>query len=352
MKQQESQTPVVGFDVAADLCRKYLEKRFNILLVGMPGIGKTALVGMVAKDLGYDLEIFHPVVSDPTDFKGMPWVFTDVNGEQQCVFVAFDQLKRLINAKRPVICFLDDFGQAPGAVQAACMQLLHGGQLCGKKLSKHVRFAACTNRKQDRAGVSGILEPVKSRFHGIFELLPELEPFLAYAATENMSPMLMAFMRHRPNWLTGGDDGWQPIADIANQACPRTISHLSDVINLGLTKVVRPTAYAGAVGQGMANEYFAFEELAVNMPDLDVICNNPHGAQIPDEPQIMYAMIGALHSRMDRKNIKNIYTYIDRAFSKELQAVFHLDVGKVKPNLMQTEAYIKFAAENGDLFTN
>jgi hypothetical protein len=307
---------------------------------------------MVAKDLNYDLEIFHPVVSDPTDFKGMPWVFADKNGKQHCVFVAFAQLERLINAKRPVICFLDDFGQAPGAVQAACMQLLHGGELCGKKLSEHVRFAACTNRKQDRAGVSGILEPVKSRFHGIFELVPELEPFLAFAATENMSPMLMAFMRHRPKWIVGGDEGWAPIADIANQPCPRTISHLSDVINLGLAKVTRPTAYAGAVGQGMANEYYAFEQLAVNMPDIDVILKNPMGAQIPSEPQIQYAMIGALHSRMNRGNISNIYIYMDRAFSKELQAVFHQDVEKVDAKLMQTQAYIQFSADNGDLFTN
>jgi hypothetical protein len=350
--KKEHLTPKVGFAMAADLSRKYLKARYNIMFTGMPGIGKTAMIKMVALEMKYDLEIFHPVISDPTDFKGMPWIFQDKDGKTHCVFVAFDQLKRLTEATRPVICFLDDFGQAPVAVQAACMQLLHGGEIAGRKLSKHVRFAACTNRKQDRAGVSGILEPVKSRFHGIFELVPELDPWITFAVTVGISPMLVAFMRHRPGWLNGGDEGWSPVSDIVNQPCPRTIEHLSDVVNMGFDKVVRPSAYAGAVGKGMANEFYAFEQLVVRMPDIDVVLANPNGAEIPSSPDICYAMIGALHSRMDRANLGNIYKYIDRAFSKELQAVFHFDVVKFNGNLNHHAAYIKFATDNGDLFTN
>ena len=352
MAIKETQTPKVGWAMAADISRRFMTDNKNLLLTGMPGIGKTALMKMIADDLGYDLVLFHPVVSDPTDFKGLPWCFTDANGKQQAVFIAFDQLEILLNAKRPIICGIDDFGQAAQAVQAATMQLLHGGKLCGKEISKHVRFFACTNRKQDRAGVAGLLEPVKSRFHGIFELVPELEPWIAYAATVGISPMLVAFMRHRPNWLTGGDEGWAPVADIVNQACPRTIEHLSDVVNMGFDKTTRPTVYAGAVGQGMANEYFAFEQLVIQMPDLDVVCNNPLGAEIPHSPQIMFAMIGALHSRLTRQNIDNIYRYTARAFSKELQAVFHFDIAKFHPKLVNSATYIKFAADNGDLLSN
>jgi hypothetical protein len=155
----------------------------------------------------------------------------------------------------------------------------------------------------------------------------------------------MAYLRHRPDWIHGGEDGWMPEADIVNQACPRTIEHLSDAINMGFDVTTRPTVYAGAVGKGMAMEYFAFEQLVVQMPDLDVICKNPRGAELPNSPNIMYAMIGALHTRMDRSNIDNIYIYLDRAFTKELQAVFHFDIKKIKPSLIKTAAYIKFAAD-------
>jgi hypothetical protein len=352
MALKETKTPQVGFSLAAEIARRFMQDKRNVMFTGIPGIGKTALMKLIAKELGYNLILFHPVVSDPTDFKGLPWCFVDENGNRQAVFVPFDQLEALINATGPTICGLDDFGQAPDAVQASCMQLLHGGELCGKKISEHVRFMACTNRKQDKAGVKSLLEPVKSRFHGIFELIPELEPWLTYAATIGMSPMLMAFMRHMPQYLQGGDDGWQPEADIVNQPCPRTIEHLSDVINMGFDKATRRTVYAGAVGQGMGNAYAAFEDLALRMPDLDDICQNPRGADADLSPDISYAMIGALHTRMDRNNIDNIYIYIDRAFTKELQAVFHFDIKKIKPSLVKTQAYIAFAAANGDLFTN
>jgi hypothetical protein len=307
---------------------------------------------MVTKRLGYELIIFHPVISDPVDFKGMPWLFTDDDGNERCVFVPFDQLEALISASKPTVCFLDDFIQAPPAVQAACMQLLHGGNLAGKQISKHVRFVACSNRRGDRAGGSSVLEPIKSRFHGIFELSPEIDPWVSYGIKKGWSPVLIAFMRHRPEWLQGGSEGWKPVADIVNQPSPRTIEHLADIINLKLPKTVKPSAYAGAVGTPMANEYFAFEQLLTRIPDIDVVLSNPAAAEIPDAPDVKYAMLGALHSRMNRKNLGNIYKYIGRAFPLELQAVFTLDVEQYNKSLVQHPAYVKWCADNGDVFTN
>jgi hypothetical protein len=348
----ETKTPKISFGMAHEMGTRYMAEGYNIMFTGMPGIGKTALVELICEREGWNVIVFHPVISDPVDFKGMPWLFTDSNGKEHCVFVPFDQLKALVEAKGKTIVFLDDLGQAPEAVQAACMQLLHGGKINGVKISDDCSFVACTNRKRDRAGVKGILEPVKSRFHGIWELEPDLDLWLDYMIGKGMSPMLVAFMRKRPAWLTGGDDGWKPESDIVNQPCPRTLEHLSDAINLNLPKVARPTAYAGAVGQSLANEYFAWEQLLLQMPDLDVVCQNPGGAEVPTTPDIMYAMIGALHVRMDHNNISNIYKYIERVFPQELQAVFYFDVKKFNPALINTRAHVAWAANHGDILSN
>ena len=352
MKAPTTTTPKLGWGMANAVIPKYLENHMNVFLTGMPGIGKTALIDKIAKDHGYDVVKIHLAISDPTDLKGLPVWFETKGGVKKACFIPFDELEALINAKRKTIAFFDDFGQAPDICQAGAMQLFHGGRLNGIQISKHVRFVACSNRKQDRAGVQNVLEPIKSRFHMICELVPELEPFLQYGINEGWSPVLIAFMRNRPEWLTGGEGGWKPSKDIVNQANPRAIHHLADVVRLQLDKIACLTCYAGAVGEAMANEYFAFEQLVVHLPDLDVVCKNPDAAEVPKAADTMYAMMGALHGRMNQGNLENIYKYIRRAFTKEMQMVFHLDVENYNKDLIQNRGWIKWSVDNGSKLTN
>jgi len=45
-----------------------------VLFTGAPGIGKSDIVAEACRIANADLIISHPVVSDPTDFKGFPFV--------------------------------------------------------------------------------------------------------------------------------------------------------------------------------------------------------------------------------------------------------------------------------------
>ena len=58
---------------ASKLVRAFIEARTPILLVGAPGVGKSSIVEQAAESSGFDIIISHPVVSDPTDFKCLPW---------------------------------------------------------------------------------------------------------------------------------------------------------------------------------------------------------------------------------------------------------------------------------------
>ena len=102
------------------------KNRLPVLIKGAPGVGKSDIVNQVSDELEMDLVLMHPVVSDPCDFKGQPWV---VNGE--ATFLPYGDLKMLVNATRPTIAFLDDLGQAPAVVQAAAMQLILARQVNG-----------------------------------------------------------------------------------------------------------------------------------------------------------------------------------------------------------------------------
>src|SRR5271156_851581 len=142
--------------------------RLPILITGAPGIGKSDIVAAAAVDAKADLILSHPAVADPTDAKGLPW--PGKNGTE-ATFLPFGELAQAIKAKNPTVWFLDDLGQASPAVQASFMQLLLARRVNGHVLPDCVTFVAATNRRADRAGVSGILEPVKSRFATIVELV-------------------------------------------------------------------------------------------------------------------------------------------------------------------------------------
>jgi MoxR-like ATPase len=137
-----------------------LKAGLRILIVGQPGMGKSALTNEVKADLNYPLYTLYSSISDPTDFKGIPCI---VNGEGR--ILPFEELALILNATSPVIVFLDDFGQGAPAVQAAQMSFL---DKC--LLNSNIRIVAATNRREDRAGVSGLLEPVKSRFDSIINM--------------------------------------------------------------------------------------------------------------------------------------------------------------------------------------
>src|SRR5271156_3640100 len=129
------------------------------LICSGPGTGKSSIGEQACGEADADCIVMHPVVSDPTDFKGMPWV-----GDGGATFLPFGDLQKLVNATKLTACFIDDLGQATPAVQAAAMQLILARTINGHRVSGQVVFIAATNRRTDRAGVSGILEPVKSRF--------------------------------------------------------------------------------------------------------------------------------------------------------------------------------------------
>jgi len=332
---------------------KTIPAKLPVMVAGMPGVGKTMIAKAVAAKLKMDLQVMHPVVSDPTDAKGMPWIFfDDKEGQPKALFVPFEDLKRLMDATKPLLVLLDDLGQAPPAVQAAFMQLILAREINGKKISDHVVFLAATNRREDRAGVSGILEPVKSRFVTIIELIPHLESWVEWAIDFGIEPELIAFVNYCPWVLEGGKDGFKPSADMVNSPCPRTMEHLDNLVKLKLDADLRPAAYSGCIGHAASVEYTGFERTLNALPDMNQVVNDPMNAPAPDSKMVMYCMTGVFHRIMNKKNIDNIYKYAVKHFSLELQAVFHFGVDKFKAELIKSVGYVHWSANNGDAVTN
>lgn len=315
-----------------------VQQKFPVLITGAPGIGKTAIVNQVAEALQADVIPVFASMSDPTDCKGLP----ANTGKGFADFLPFGFLHRLITATKLTICFLDDLGQAPLSVQNAFMQLIHArtdGN--GQKISDFVVFIGATNRRQDKAGVTGISEPVKSRFHSIVELVIDNDAFIAWGIQNGIHTHVLAFQKARPELL----HTFKPTLDIVNSSCPRTIHHLSDLVHLNLPAELEFPAYCGAVGEGYAVEFMAFRAAMQDFPPIAAILQNPKGAKVSDNPSICYAVSIALARKADDTNVDVIMQYMER-LSPDFQGLFWHIALKENDQIANTSCFISWSVKN------
>lgn len=317
-----------------------IHNNFPVLIKGKPGIGKSDIVEQAAAAAGAKLIHSHPVVSDPTDYKGLPYPKKDGTA----AFLPFGDLHQLINAKEKTIFFLDDLGQAPPSVQAACMQLILARRLNSHVLSDEVTFIAATNRREDKAAVSGLLEPVKSRFASIIELEVNADDWVEWALLHDMPVELIAFIRFRPELL----DKFEASRDITNSVSPRTVASVGRQQAAGLREEYEFEAFKGAAGEAFAVEYRAFLILYRDLPSIDEVILNPSKAPVPREPGALFALCGALAHRMNDNNISPICTYLDRLPTENAVACMK-DATTKNRSLCNNRAYIQRAANMAGL---
>jgi hypothetical protein len=310
-----------------------------VLIVGKPGVGKTDVVSQAARETNSDLLISHPAVSDPTDAKGLPWAEA---GAKQATFLPFGDLAQAVShdSKKPLVWFLDDLGQASPAVQASFMQLILARRVNGHKLPDNVVFIAATNRREDRAGVSGILEPVKSRFAVIAEMEPDVDDWTNWAAEHKLRPEVIAFIRMRPELLCD----FKPSGDMKNSPCPRTWSHVSKLLKLELSHGIEAAAYAGAVGEGAAMEFIGFLNMFRSLPvSPDRVLLDPEGVPVPKEPSHLYALSSALASKATENNFGRILTFAKR-MPQEFAVLTVRDCHRRNPEVTMSPEFAKFTA--------
>ncbi|SIO53864.1 ATP-binding protein [Chitinophaga niabensis] len=324
----------------------YLEFVFNnkypVLVKSKPGCGKSDIITDAAQRIGQKLIISHPVVSDPTDYKGLP--FPSKKGVAE--FIPFGDLHQLIIAKEPTVFFLDDLGQATPAVQAACMQLLLARRINGHVISDNVTFIAASNRREDKAGVRGLLEPVKSRFVSIVELEVDTNDWVKWAIQHNMPTELIAFVRFKPDFL----DDFSPTQDLVNSASPRTVANVGKQQLSGLDKKLEFEVFKGAAGEAFATEYCEFLRIIRELPSVDQIILTPTTAIVPTDPGAQFAISAALARKLSDSNIKSIITYLDR-LPEEIAVACIKDGVTRTPEINHTREFIEWTSKKSSLMS-
>lgn len=299
-----------------------------VMLQSSPGFGKTSIwfssaneVHQLAKSKAKPI-IFHPAVSDPTHFKGLPAL---VDG--QATFLPYDNLRKLMDVQEKTCVMFDDLGQASASVQAAVMQLLLAREIDGVKISDHICFTTATNLRGDKAGVKQMLTPLLSRMI-LLKLEVDSEDWIDWAIDNDMPSELISFIRFRPKLLNTFDPKQSDSDGFTNFACPRTIATLGWLLKNGLNS---RELIEGTVGQVFSLEFNAFLDLIKQVGDApQKICSGENFdlGELKFETGVCFALACALSKQSD-KHFKNIAAWSRENLQEEYQMMLIKDASRL-----------------------
>jgi MoxR-like ATPase len=306
-----------------------------VFLWGAPGVGKSQVVAQVAEELGRELIDIRAVLLDPVDLRGLPSVNDDG--------IAHWCPPSFLPTQGEGVLFLDELNAAPPLVQAACYQLVLDRKVGEYTLPDGWTVVAAGNRETDRAVTHRMPSALANRFvHLDFSV--DVETWLEWAEQRELAEEVRAFIRFRPNLLHDFD----PKKSEKAFPSPRSWEFAARIIAACPEPDVELSLLKGTVGPGAAIEFAGFSKLFRQLPDPEVIINDPESAEIPEEPATLYALCEALAKKAGDNTADSIIAYASRLPS-EFGVLLVRDSVKTHRGVVESPAFSRWATANSDV---
>ncbi len=264
-----------------EVLKRAIITKTPIIIWGEPGVGKTAMIKNVAKEIGRNITTVIASLHEPTDFNGLPVV-----AEGGVKFVPPEFLTSL---KDNDILFLDEISNAPYSVQSALLRLILERVVGDYKLPE-VSFVCAANPIDTATEGWGLRPPLANRLlHVNYKLDPTdwarnfpnywgCPP--AFDLNENIwrewRTIIAAFISVNPQCLFSmpADESKRGMA----WASPRSWDNVSRILavehpsNTEIDELAE-LVIAG-VGEGVGYEFITwFKNL--DLPEIQKVLNNP-----------------------------------------------------------------------------
>lgn len=324
------------------------EDKHSLLITGEPGIGKTHTIKAAVREIKQEIVFTDLGTADPTNANGYPWVI-----DGKAVFLPFGDLRRCMESEIPIVWFWDDLGWAEDSVQKAFAHGLDEGRFGDIVLNNFVTIVAATNLRGQGAGVTGILEPVKTRFTTILPFKVNFEDFKAWWLKQLLPLEPIAFLSQEPALL----HSWKPEKDVQGQPVPRAWEAVGKIMRLPLSAEDQYESIRGTIGHVAAQRFTQVLRDMQESIDLDAIIRDPKHAEIPNKTRIsaLFAISTGLSRLATMQNFGNICTYMtrvaDEGFGDLAQLILN-ECTRRNMNLMSTKGFIELVKSGtvmGDL---
>ncbi len=303
---------------------------------GSPGIGKSAMIRQMKEMLNINLIDQRFSQMDPTDVRGLPMTLQE-GMEWWTKYAIPGFLPRIDRDGEEGILLLDEFNQAPQAVQAAGHQLILDRCLGDYVLPPNWMVMAAGNKMDDRAQAIRMSTSLSNRFKNVDVDIDVVE-WKLWARAAHQDPVIIALMNSDANLLHDMS------VKTAAWPSPRTWELLSDHIPHMTPENAYNTA-ASCVGKAAGGMYIAFKELEDTVPSPEDIFANPTTAKIPTEPSARYFVSGMLSTQVTTDTFPPYLKYQQR-LDLEYQTVFMKDAYQVCPDVSDLKEYGEWALLN------
>lgn len=312
----------------------YMNADIPAFLWGAPGVGKSDAVRAVAKSKNLPLVDFRAVLRDPVDLRGLPSISDGV-----ARWLPPSDLPCAERDGPEGILFMDELNAAAPSVQAACFGLVLDRKIGEYHLPPGWRIIAAGNRQSDKAAAQRMPSALANRFAHI-DVEPDIDAFCKWAYANEISPMVIAFLRFRPSELHNmSSDRAFPT--------PRAWSQVSKIADVS-TDLMQPLV-SGLVGEGSGSEFTAFVRVFKDLPSIDYVLANPEKCEIPKDTSARYAISIALAARVKtNEELARAITYTKR-MPAEFNVLTVTDAVNRDVALSHAEAFTVWAQENKDI---
>ena len=291
------------------LIRKNL--KISTMIWGAPGIGKSSIVGQLAKENNLEFVDVRLSQLAPTDLRGLPVAIDNTSKWYPPEFLPHNGAG---------IFFLDELNMAPPAMQGVAQQLILDRKVGSYSVPEGWYVWAAGNRKEDRAAVFDMPSPLANRFLHL-EVEPDFQSFKTYALTNGVHEQIIAFLSFRSTLLHKLD------SQQAAWPSPRSWMMASKLHESGLS-------IAPAVGEATAGEFVAFISLYQTLPSLAPILEGKvENIPFPEEPSARYATAIGLTMRAENADeAYNAFTWLSQVATAEWVQLFVADLCRMMRN--------------------
>lgn len=307
----------------------------GLLVMGAPGCGKSALAKGLAEKFSrkygerWNTFLFNATHHEPVDVKG---VMSVVDGRTRWNVPDFWP-----NTPNNVIV-VEEITKGPKLLQNALAEAFYDGTIGDYKIPENTFWYFSANRRRDGAGDEGVLSHFANRLC-VVNMEADVDQTIDHFIDNHMHEFVVAFLKQNPHMLWDSDtfEGGKKRYSSDNPAfpSPRSWEGVAQFIGqpgvLG-TKIMLAGS-AGMVGEKAARDLYSFIDLMQELPDREVILNNPKKAPIPKNNAVVYALVCSLTYWTNDKTADAISEYMGR-LDEEFRALWLKNLVRTKKSFI------------------